>query len=160
MNLFFWRSKFTLKTKKLLFSRALCKICDRYGKTIWLGFISEQSCTSCSMHPLKFKSLRDSIVYCTFYRGRGLRCGCTGFRGHGGRSPVWNEAVVLFLTLFNFLFHVWIVINRRILPCHIILLVQIFLVTILGKFPAFFIFEVEKFFIEVFSDGLYRQYDL
>ena len=33
---------------------------DRYGKTIWIGFVSEKSCTSCSMHSLKFKYLRDS----------------------------------------------------------------------------------------------------
>ena len=46
--------------KIAIFKRSVQNLCDRYGKTIWLGFISEQNCTSYSMHPLNFKSLRDS----------------------------------------------------------------------------------------------------
>ena len=51
--------------KKAIFKGSLQNLRNRYGKTIWLGFISKQSCTSCSMHPLKSKSLT------LFYTGSG-----------------------------------------------------------------------------------------
>ena len=99
--------------------------------------------------------------YGTFHRGRCLQCNSTGLRGHGGCLFVWNKAIILFLTFFNFQFSIWIVKYPGILTFFVILLVQIFFVTILSKFCAFFILEVAKLIIEAYGNTvLLKQYDL
>ena len=102
-----------------------------------------------------------SASYVTFHRGCSLQCNSTGFGRHRGCLFVWNKAIILFLTFFNFQFSIWIVKNPGILTFFVILLVQIFFVTILSKFCAFFILEVAKLIIEAYGNTvLLKQYDL